>query len=420
MKQLIKNANVFNGHSDTTLENAKIIIADNLVLEVTTQEVCEDSFDSIIDAKGCTAIPGLIDCHVHMSISGIPKELDEMRIDEAAIRAAKNAEEMLYRGFTTVRDAGGMTYGVKRCIDNGYIDGPRIFPSLGAISQTAGHSDFRGTRAQEHTIWGHESPFMKTGAFVTADGVPGVLRAVRDQLFLGASQIKIMASGGIGSIYDPLMSIQFTFEEMKACVDAASDFGTYVFAHIYSPAAMHRAAKAGVKCFEHATLMDDEICRVILDNDIWLCPQFAFHFDDVISTLTKNPETNEKRLLVKGAAYKQAELINKYQLKTVYGTDLVMDKYFNEIYQLTEFRARKQVLGSLEAVKSATGNAYELFKLTTIRNPYPEAKVGVLEAGSFADLLLIQGDPTKDAELLTDKNNMLLIMKDGKIYKNIL
>ncbi len=420
MKCLIKNADVFDGHSESLYPHAKIVILEDKVVEVTDQDVSEESFDTVIDAAGRTAIPGLIDCHVHMSISGIPKELDEMRIDEAAIRTAKNAEEMLYRGSTPVRAAGDMTYGVKRCIDNGYIDGPRIYPSIGAISQTSGHSDFRGTRAQEHTIWGHESPFMKTGAFVTADGVPEVLRAVRDQLFLGASQIKIMASGGIGSIYDPLMSVQFTFEEMKAAVDAASDFGTYVFAHIYSPKAMRRAAEAGVKCFEHATLMDDEISRIILDQGIWLCPQFAFHFDDVISTLTKNPETNEKRLMVKGAAYRQAELINKYGLRTVYGTDLVMDKYYNEVYQLTEFRARKQVMGSLEAVRSATGNAHELFKLTTIRDPYPQAKVGVLEAGSFADLLLIDGDPTKDAEILTDKNNMRLIMKGGRIYKNTL
>ncbi len=418
MKCLIKNADLFDGHSDGLVKHANIVVNDDMVSEVVQSPVAEDGFDEIIDAKGLTAIPGLIDCHVHMSISGIPKELDELRIDEAAIRAAKNAEDMLYRGFTTVRDAGGMTYGVKQCIDNGYIDGPRIYPSLGAISQTCGHSDFRGSRAQEHTVFGHESPFMKTGAFVTADGVPGVLRAVREQLFLGASQIKIMASGGIGSIFDPLLSIQFTLEEMKAAVNAAADFGTYVFAHIYSPNAMYRAAEAGVKGFEHATLMDDDISKLIRDKGIWLCPQFAFHFDDVISTLTKNPETNAKRLMVKDAAYHQADLINHYGLKTVYGTDLVMDKYFNEIYELTEFRARKQVLGSLEAVKSATGNVHEMFKLTTYRNPYPHGKVGVLEEGSFADMLLIDGNPIDDAEILTDKNNMRLIMKGGKVYKN--
>lgn len=420
MKCLIKRANVFDGSSSALRRGVNIVIEDDLIREMTSSEVCEKAFDTVIEAEKFTTIPGLIDCHVHISISDIPKELDGMRIDEVAVRAAKNAEEILYRGFTAIRDAGGMTYGIKRSIDSGYIDGPRIYPSNGAISQTSGHSDFRGSRAQEHTVLGHESPMMKTGVFVTADGVDNVLRAVREQLFLGASQIKIMAGGGIGSIYDPLYSVQFTLEEMRAAVQAAADFGTYVFAHLYTPQAMWRAAEAGVKGFEHASLMDDAVSRMIADKGIWLCPQFAFHFDDIISTLTKDAETNRKRIQVKRATERQAELINKYHLKTVFGTDLLMDRYANESYQLTEFRARKKVLGSLEAVKSATGNAHEMFKLASYRDPYPQGKVGILDQGSFADLLLVEGNPIEDAEILVDKKNMRLIMKGGKIYKNTL
>ena len=420
MKQLITNVSVFDGVNEKLIEHASIVIEKNLVSKIVTENISRENFDTVIDGKNTTAIPGLTDCHVHFSISKLPHELDTMCIDEAAIRAAKNAEETLMRGFTTVRDAGSLVFGLKKCIDEGYVAGPRIFPSHGAITQTAGHGDSRSSRAQKHTVFGSESPFMKTGAMVIADGVSEVLRAVREQLFLGASQIKIMAGGGIGSLYDPLESTQFTLEEMHAAVDAAKDFGTYVFAHIYTPKAMRRAAEAGVLCFEHAALLDEESARIIKDKGIWLDPQFAFHLDGFCDKIIKSPESLQKLRRVRPAIEKQAELINKFSLPTIYGTDLAMDKYLSEEFQLTEFRAKKNIHGSFEAVKTATGNVRELFKLCTFRNPYAEGKIGVLEQGAFADVLLIEGNPVQDAEILTDTRSIKLIMKDGKIYKNSL
>jgi imidazolonepropionase-like amidohydrolase len=420
MKQLLTNIRIFDGLHEALLEHGSIIIDNNIVTEITQEQVPRNRFDAVIDGNGAVAIPGLTDCHVHFSISKPPGELNDMRIDETAIRAAKNAEAALYRGFTTVRDAGSLVFGVKKCIDEGYIDGPRIFPSHGIISQTSGHGDARGTQAQEKTPLGHDSPAMKTGAFITADGIPEVLRAVREQLFLGASQIKIMAGGGIGSLYDPLESLQFTIEEMRAAVQAASDFGTYVFAHLYTPKQMRRAAEAGIQCFEHGTLLDKETAKIIKDRGIWLCPQFALFFDDFVSDVITSPTQDRKRRLVQNAAYIQAEIINEFNLPTVFGTDLAMSKEWGDTYQPAEFRSKKKVHGSYKGLLTATGNVHHLFKLCTYRNPYPEGKIGVLEAGSFADILLIDGNPVEDLDLLADKNNIKLIMKDGKIFKNTL
>ncbi|WP_010260052.1 metal-dependent hydrolase family protein [Treponema primitia] len=420
MKQLITNIQVFDGTHEPLIEHASIIIDNNIITEITQENVSRDQFDTVTDGRLSTAIPGLTDCHVHFSISKAPGQLDAMRIDETAIRAAKNAEATLYRGFTTVRDAGSLVFGLKKSIDEGYVDGPRIFPSHGIISQTSGHGDSRGSQAQGKTVFGHDSPTMKTGAFITADGVPEVLHAVREQLFLGASQIKIMAGGGIGSLYDPLESLQFTPEEMRAAVQAAADFGTYVFAHLYTPQQMQRAAEAGVQCFEHGTLLDKETAQIIKNKNIWLCPQFALFFDNFVSDVVTSPTQDRKRLLVQKAAYTQAEIINEFDLPTVFGTDLAMTKEWCDRYQPAEFRSKKKVHGSFKGLLTATGNVQELFKLCGYRNPYPDGKIGVLEAGSFADILLIKGNPAADLDLLSDINNIKMIMKDGKIYKNTL
>lgn len=212
-------------------------------------------------------MPGLIDAHVHITLSAGFSELDAMTTNEMAIRSARISEEMLMRGFTSCRDVGGNTLGLKNAIDTGYANGPRIFPSQAAISQTSGHSDYRQNQAQQRLANGHEdSPIMKTGTFKVADGRSEVLKAVREQLFMGASQIKIMAGGGASSTFDPLDTLQYTLDEMKAAVEAASDYGTYVAAHIHTAPAMKRAAEAGVMCFEHATIMDEEIAQTIKDK----------------------------------------------------------------------------------------------------------------------------------------------------------
>ncbi len=425
MKILIQNAEVFDGKHEVLIHRAHIIIQDNHVEEISIGEVSPESFDRVIDAKGNVAIPGLIDSHVHLSSTATNQ--DSLRVDEIAVKSTRIAKDMLLRGFTTVRDAGGITYGLKKCIDSGIVDGPRIYPSNGFISQTCGHGDCRSSRAQVVLPTGeHISPYMRSGGSVIADGVPEMLKAVREQLFLGASQIKLMVGGGFASRYDPIQTVQFTYEEMKAAVDASADFGTYVMAHLYTPQSMQRAAKAGIKSFEHATFMDDETARIIRDNEIWVCPCPQFkreedyeqihsekisfskanaHSDDAFSKAARNPAQFD-------------ELIHKYQIPIVFGTDCAFGFDFMEKNQLNDFRYYKKRFGSFEGLKSATGNAHELIKLTTYQNPYSDGKLGVLEKGSYADLLVVRGNPAADLDVLSGKENMLLIMKDGKLYKN--
>ncbi|GAL10321.1 aminopeptidase YpdF [Vibrio astriarenae] len=201
MKKLITNANVFNGVDNKLIENVSLLIEDNLITKI--GDISTEGVDEIIDANGGTVMPGLIDAHVHITLSESFGVLDAMTSEEMAIRSAKISQEMLMRGFTSCRDVGGNTLGLKNAIDSGYATGPRIFPSQAAISQTSGHSDYRQNQAQQRLANGHEdSPIMKTGTFKVADGRSEVLKAVREQLFMGASQIKIMAGGGASSTFD--------------------------------------------------------------------------------------------------------------------------------------------------------------------------------------------------------------------------
>ena len=419
MRQLIKNCSVFDGNHSALKQNACIVIADDLVEDILQGEEPEERFDRVLDAGGRTAIPGLIDAHVHIALTGGGDEMEPLRADETAVRAAKNAEECLLRGFTTVRDAGGMIYGVKACIDNGYTIGPRIFPSHSGIGQTCGHCDNRPGAASQRTVEGYMSPVMNNGVWVLADSPDEVRRATRDQLFLGASQIKLFLGGGIASKFDHLYTVQMTFEEVRAAVEAAADYGTYVMAHLYTNESMQRAIRAGVMSLEHTQLMDDETARMIRDNGVWVCPCPAFTEDSMMD-FKYTPDMLEKYALVRNGVEQQTELIVKYGLNMVFGTDMATNKYFCEEHQLKDFSAFKKRFGSFEGLRAATGRVHDLFQLCTYRNPYPKGKVGVLEPGSFADLLLIQGNPVEDLDLLTDKDNMKLIMKGGTIYKNTL
>ena len=212
MRQLIKNANVFDGYNEKLTENANIIIQDNLVEDIVQGVIPEDQFDMVIDAGGRTVMPGMIDAHAHLYDTSTPYELDSMREDEIAVRSAAMAKAVLLNGFTTVREAGGLICGLKKAIDDGVVDGPRVFPSGGGITQTNGHADLRSHRAHQIINGVHTSPHMRCGAHVIADGVPECLRVVRQQFFLGATQIKIMAGGGILSMMDHMQTVQFTEE----------------------------------------------------------------------------------------------------------------------------------------------------------------------------------------------------------------
>ncbi|SFB26081.1 Imidazolonepropionase [Cohnella sp. OV330] len=418
MNTLIKNANVFDGKNAALQENVNIVIERNLVKEIIHGSVTEENFEAVYDAARHTVIPGLTDAHVHLSITGNSLS-DGWRIDEKAVRSVRFAKEMLLRGFTTVRDAGGITFGLKKNIDNGFLDGPRILPSNAMISQTSGHGDIRANHAEVRIADSiYASADLNSKLSVLADGVDEVIRAVREQLFLGASQIKLMAGGGFSSAYDPIWTVQFSFEEMKAAVDAAADYGTYVMAHLYTPSSMQRAARAGVKCFEHATLLDEETARIVADQGIWITPgpQLGREYPT-----TGLPKSTVKLIEdFRDGERRATEWIDKYNLPILYGTDAFGDIHRAAEIQLDDFRLFKSRFGSFRGIVAATGNIYELIQLSTYQNPYPEGKIGVLEEGSFADLLIVSGNPVEDLDILADKSNIRFIMKDAVVYKNTL
>ena len=430
MNILIKNANVFDGKNENLKMCSNIVIKDGKVREIFSGDICEENFDKIYDADGYTVIPGLVDSHIHFSFTAPVAVCATYRYDEFVLRSARYASEMLRRGITSARDAGGVTVGLKNCIDNGMLDGPRIFPSNGAIIQTSGHganayySDFDPERGDTNLT-------NKSGMFVTADGRDEMLKKVRQQLFLGASQIKVMAGGGMGSFFDPLSTVQFTLDELKAAVEAASDYGTYVMAHLYIPRSINRALDAGVMSYEHATLMDEGNAKRIQDKGAWICmcPQFGGNGGQKVQrsrpmpTLLGTPVKKYKPSIevMKNGLLNQVELINKYDLNVVFGTDQFREEYVQDEpkdRQLADLRNFKKYFGSYRGLKMATGNAYELSKLTTYQNPYPDGKIGVLEEGSFADLLFVKGNPVQDLEILCDPDNVALVMKGGKVYKD--
>ncbi|MEZ9422041.1 amidohydrolase family protein [Vibrio lentus] len=420
MKKLITNANVFNGVDNNLIENVSILIEDNLITQI--GEIDPTIADETIDAQGGTVMPGLIDAHVHITLSAPFNVIDTMTREEVAIRSAKISEEMLMRGFTTIRDVAGNTLGLKNSIDNGYATGPRILPSMAAISQTCGHSDYRQNQAQERLANGHEdSPMMKQGSMKVADGRSEVLKAVREQLFMGASQIKIMAGGAASSTFDPLDTLQFTSDEMKAAVEAASDYGTYVAAHIHTSDAMRRAAEAGVMSFEHATIMDDDIAEIIKEKGIWVIPSY---FTSSLIAERKiplpNEETYRKTERVGKAMFKSAELIKKYDIQNIaFGTDCVGETNVHAT-QLNELGAIEQVFDTITALRMATSNCGRLFEMSTYQHPYQEGKLGQIVEGAYADLLIIDGNPLDSVACVANTETQKLIMKDGKVYKNTL
>lgn len=411
----ITNADVFDGLSEGLLKNVTIVIDGEFVKEITNEKIPENNFEKVIDAKGKTIIPGLIDNHVHLMFG-------DGRLDELTVHGVRNAKNLLYAGFTTIRDAGGAVYGIKKGIDDGIIEGPRIFPSYSFISQTSGHGDFRESRAAQRILDHlYTSPNLMNGQSYIADGVAEVLKAVREQLFLGASQIKIMAGGGLSSHYDPVQTQQYTLEEMKAAVDAASDYGTYVMAHLYTTESIKRALKAGVKSLEHAHLIDDEAARIASDNEVFLVPCPNFKNGKKSESQEKPAGGNVYKDIARKALFSgvevQTELINKYDLNIAYGTDFI-ERFNGGNVRLNDLVSYGERFGNFRALKSATGDGYRLSKLTTYQNPYPEGKVGVLESKAYADLLIVEGNPLKDISVLTNPDNIKVIMKGGNIYKS--
>jgi len=410
------NLRLFDGVSAQLRDGLNVRVEGNRITDIFPAGDALGDVDRI-DCGGKVLMPGLIDAHWHSTLCGI-SEMAAMTADIAYVHlvAAREAQNTLMRGFTSVRDAGGPSFALKRAIDEGLVHGPRIYPSGAMVSQTAGHGDFRMRYEVPATpdILSHAET---AGVSAIANGHDEVLRRAREQLMLGASQIKLMAGGGVTSLYDPLSSTQFTEAELQAGVAAATDWGTYVMVHVYNAAGIQRALRAGVKSIEHGQLADEETVKMIADHGAWWSLQPFFGDED--ANPHADPRAQAKQKLIAQGTKQAYELAQKYNVKTAWGTDILFAP--NILPRHNHMLAKLTTLYSpLEVLRMATGQNGELLGMSGARNPY-SANVGTITAGGLADVLILDGDPTHSLDALTDpQKNLNFIMKDGKIYKNTL
>ena len=362
-------------------------------------------------------MPGLIDMHWHtMFVRPSHSEVLVWDFGYANLVAGAEATDTLMRGFTTVRDMGGPSFGLKRAIDDGVVSGPRIFPSGAVITITGGHGDFRQLFEVPRILGSPLTRMEQQGASMVADSPDEVRVRVREQLMLGATQIKLTAGGGVASPHSPLDVSTFTEPELHAAVEAAENWGTYVTVHAYTPTSIQRAIAAGVKCIEHGQLMDEPTARLMAERGIWLSTQ-PFP-DEIAKAFPPNSQEHAKALEVIAGTDKTYTLAKKYKLKTAFGTDI--------LFSQSQATQQGAMLAGLvrwytpaETLAMATGTNAQLLTMSGNRNPYA-GKLGVVDEGALADLLLVDGNPLENIQLIAEPaRNFVVIMKDGKIYKNI-
>ena len=456
---LFKNVNIFDGKSETLLKGHDVLVVQNLIKTIAEKIELADTYEvdvktggfreapssdplpdgytiglvtvyepetmvrkevkvNIIDGKGRTLMPGLIDAHAHTMMSDISLSV-LLNADPGyiALVHGQAATQQLMRGFTAVRDVGGPAFALKRAIDEGVLPGPRIWPSGAMITQTSGHGDFRSSvHDLPRGVSGERHFTERFGFAAIADGRAEVLRAVREQLMKGASQIKVMAGGGIASNYDPLDVVQYNEDEMRAAVEAAAAWNTYVAVHTYTPAAIQQAIRAGVKCIEHAQLVDEETVIIAVKAGVWLSLQPFLDDEDVI-LFPEGSQNRQKHIQVTNGTDNAYTFARKHSARIAWGSDTLFDadlarKQGKQLAKMTRW------FTPFEALKMATHDNAELLAMSGPRNPYP-GRLGVVEEGALADLLLVEGNPLSDLALVADPdNNFLVIMKDGVIYKN--
>jgi len=410
---LIKNARVFDGQNEALAEGMSVLVEGNMITKI-AKTIPAPAGATVIDAKGKVLMPGLMDAHWHVMFNSVPiPVLMVSDMSYLSLIAAQAAEDTLMAGFTTVRDVGGNPFGVKRAIDEGKYKGPRIYPSGPMISQTSGHSDNRPPTEPEHEIYLEKNFMLKV-----ADGVPEVMRAVRESLRMGATQIKLAAGGGVSSNYDPLDVTEYTFEELKAAVDVAKTWNTYVTVHVNTDAGVRQAIEAGVGSIDHGFLMSEDTVKLMAQKGVWFSMQPLLNDEDAIP-FPPGSENEAKWIEVTDGTDKVIKLAKKYNVKTAFGTDILFDPNLVKKHGklLTKL---KRWYSPYEALKMATHDNAQLFKMCGPRDRY-HGKLGVVEEGALADLLLVDGNPLENLDLVADAGkNFVVIMKDGVVYKNTL
>jgi len=413
---LFANVRIFDGLADHLSEPSWVLVDGTTIKQIsaTPIELAPDADARILDGTGRVLMPGLIYAHAHIMMGSIPLQIALMAdFTYTTLIAGAEARRMLLRGFTSIRDAGGPSFGLKRAIDEGKLEGPRIWPAGAFISQTGGHGDFRLPYEVPSDASTGLSHFERLGIAAIADSPDAVRLRAREQLRQGASHIKLMAGGGVSSSYDPLDVTQYTEAEVRAAVEAAENWGTYVTVHAYTARAIQMAVAGGVRCVEHGQLMDDATAAMLAERGIWLCLQPFLDDEDAIP----NPAASRPKQLTMMAGTDTAyELAKRHGIKTAWGTDTLFDatlgpRQGKQLAKLTRWYTPAEVL------RMGTSVNAELLALSGERSPYPGA-LGVVAEGALADLLLVDGDPLADISLIARPDEAFVaIMKDGALVK---
>src|SRR6266851_1817273 len=404
---LFRNFRMLDPEKDEIVGGHEILVEGDSIREVSAKPIKAPDA-SAIDCAGRTLMPGSIDCHVHVTLSEVLiRQLEHVPLTLMTARAAVAMRAMLDRGFTTVRDTGGADWGLKAAVDQGLLDGPRMFISGRAIGPTGGHADVRRrTDSGPPCRCCHALAF----AMATADGDAEVRKTVREEMRQGCDQVKIMMSGGVASPYDPLDSLQFSADEVAAAVEEARAFGRYVCAHAYTPQAITRAANAGVRTIEHGNLIDDASARLMAEKKMFLVANLVTYFEmkKHAAEYGMSSDMLAKNDLVIDGALKSLEICKRHGVPVAYGTDLLGQL---QVAQSNEFTLRAEVLSAAEIIRSATTIGAQIVRM--------EGKLGCLKPGAFADLLVVDGNPLKDLTLFQEEGRHLsVIMKGGRFHKN--
>jgi imidazolonepropionase-like amidohydrolase len=406
-KLVLGNVNVFDPVTSKRRTNVNVCIAGDKIAAI--GDVAPSFSDARrLDLPGRTVLPGLIDLHVHVVAASTNLGLSAaMPNFLAALKTLPVLRGMLNRGFTTVRDAGGADFGMCEAVNGGVLWGPRILSSGKALSQTGGHGDFRQRNDKLDDACGC---LGRQGSIArVVDGVDAIRIAVREELLKGASQIKIMASGGVASPNDPITNTQYSEDEIRAAVQEAEAAGTYVMAHAYTAHAIQRAVRCGVKCIEHGNLIDEETARLLVQLGVAVVPTLATleRLSEKGSALGFPAESLAKIDKARSVGREALALMAREGVKVGFGSDMLGELH---AYQSDEFAVRAEVVGNVEAIRSATCVAADITRETGVR--------GTVAVGSVADLVVVDGDPVEDISLLLGQGEHIpVVIKGGVCMK---
>jgi imidazolonepropionase-like amidohydrolase len=415
---LIKNVNIFDGKSEILKKGYDVLVEANLIKKI-GKGLMASSKATVIDGGGRVLTPGFIDAHTHIALIA-PFDQLENEYTGVYVGAAggQMAENMLMRGFTTVRDAGGASIGIQRAIDDGWFPGPRIYSSGAFITQTSGHLDMRDRTNPHRHVGGEPSHAEQVGHFAAVDGTTEMLAAARQNFRDGATQLKLATNGGISATYSPLDIDQFTDDELGAAAHVAQSFGSYFMVHAYYDNAVSRAIDFGAKSIEHGHMMTEASLKKMKKKNVYLVVEGFMSLSEGSSSFT--PDQQQKFELAKKGFVEMIKLAKKHKLKIAIGSDTFLSRQMYD-FQEQEWVARSKLFSSFEIMKQATSIGAELIALAGPRNRYKEGPLGVIKEGAYADVIIVEGNPLEDITILSDaKKNLRLIMKDGKIYKNTL